>query len=78
MRIIGKDSYVPEYKTRTYRGFKVRKECGGWCTNIDGDNNIYKSYYSAYNAIDKYYGNRDGYSNLRQIKAGIKIIGQKE
>lgn len=49
MRIIGKDSYIPEYKTRTYRGIKVKRD-----------------------------GNRDGYSNLRQIKAGIKIIGQKE
>lgn len=78
MRIIGKDSYIPEYKMRTYRGIKVKRDGNGWCTSLDGDNNIYKSYYSAYNAIDKYYGNRDGYSNLRQIKAGIKIIGQKE
>ena len=78
MRIIGKDSCIPEYKTRTYRGIKVRRDGDGWCTNLDGDDNIYKSYYSAYNAIDKYYGNRDGYNNIAQIKAGIKIIRQKE
>lgn len=79
MRIIWKDSNKPkEYEPIKYRGCYVFGTPNGWEINIKGDDNIYRTNYSALNAIDLY---RDGVVGLRgsdkRKSYGIEIVGQK-
>ena len=79
MRIVWKDSKPKGYKPVKYRGHYAQGYNGGWIIDVPGDNNVYKSHYSALNAIDKALGGsgRKGNATEKRRAYGIQIIGKK-
>ena len=77
MRIVWKDSVNNEYKPCKYRGYRIEGSYSGWYTDMPGDDNLYKTAYSAMNAIDEQLGGngRQGYAKRRE--RGVEIIGKK-
>lgn len=80
MRVIWKDSMVVERKPLKYRSHYVEGYKGGWIIDIPNDNNIYKTHYSALNAIDKALGGAGirGKGTEKRQAYGIEIIGHKD
>ena len=79
MRIVWKDSNVPEeYKPLRYRKFMIWGTPAGWEVTVPGDRNIYRTHYSAQNAIDQYYGDLGQHGNAKRRKYGIEIIGKRD
>lgn len=75
MRIVWKDSNKPkEYKPIRYRGFIIWGTPKGWEVAIPGDNNIYKSHYSAQNAIDQHFGDFGTRGTEKRRSYGIQIV----
>lgn len=78
LRIVWKDSRVrTEKKTLRYRKHLVSGYGHGWVTDIPGDDNIYKSHYCAFNAINKALGKRDREPCEKRKMCGIVVIGNK-
>lgn len=78
MRVIWKDSGKPkEYKPIRYRGFMIWGTPKGWEITVPGDNNIYKTHYSALNAIDQHFGDFGQHGTEKRKGYGIQIIGPK-
>ena len=78
MRIVWRDSNIPdEYKPIRYRKFMIWGTPKGWEVTVPGDQNIYRTHYSAQNAIDKYYGDLGQHGNEKRKKYGIEIIGKR-
>jgi len=81
MRVVWRDSLVPKvYKPIKYRGHMVQGSPRGWTTTIPGDNNLYKSHYSALNAIDAALGGtgRYGTAGSKRRACGIQIVGKRD
>lgn len=77
MRIVWKDSSKPkEYKPIRYRGFMIWGTPRGWEITVPGDKNIYKTHYSAQNAIDNYFGDFGTRGTEKRISYGIQIVGK--
>lgn len=77
MRVIWKDSVIKTYNPVKYCGYVV---CGselGWTTNVEGDDNIYKTHYDAKNAIDKHLGGTGQKGCTKRKGYGITIVGKK-
>lgn len=77
MRIVWKDSKPKTFKPVKYRGYVIQGSPKGWETNIEGDNNLYKSHYCALNAIDKHLGGYGQKGSGKRKSYGIEIIGTK-
>ena len=77
MRIVWKDSTNNEYKPLKYRGYKIEGSYSGWYTNIQEDDNLYKTAYCAMNAIDEFLGGNGRLGYAKRRERGIKIIGKK-
>ena len=79
MRLVWKDSNVPEeYKPMRYRKFMIWGTPAGWEITVPGDHNIYRTHYSAQNAIDQYYGDLGQHGTEKRRKYGIEIIGKRD
>lgn len=80
MRVIWKDSMVVARKPLKYRNHHVESHKGGWITDVPNDNNIYKTHYSALNAIDEALGGTGirGKGTKKRQTYGIEIIGHKD
>lgn len=76
MRVVWKDSKPKEYKMITYRKFTILGTPEGWEITVPGDNYIYRTHYSAQNAIDKHYGDFGQRGTEKRKKYGIEIIGE--
>lgn len=79
MRIVWKDS-APKTQpglTLRYRGHIVTGYHSGWITDLPGDDNIYKSHYCAFNAIDTYFGDAGKRGTEKRKACGIEIVGKK-
>ena len=78
MRVVWKDT-SSEKKTKMYRGYKVYGANVGWCIEYPGDNNIYKSWTDAFNAIDNHLGGRGRKGVCRSHKnrqtGEVRILG---
>lgn len=77
MRIVWKDSTPKLHKPVKYRGHVIRGYANGWETDIEGDDNIYRSHYSALNAIDAHLGEYGQKGSAKRKDYGIQIIGKK-
>ena len=79
MRVVWKDSATPGRQPRKYRGYLVTGCEGGWLSGMPGDNNIYKSFYGAENAIDEALGGtgRTKKGSAKRQAHGIQIVGTK-
>lgn len=79
MRVIWKDSSAPIRKPLKYRGHYTQGYNGGWITDIPNDNNVYRTHYSALNAIDAFLGGAGirGKGTKKRQAYGIQIIGKK-
>ncbi len=78
MRVIWKDSNKPkEYQPIRYRGFMIWGTPKGWEVTVPGDNNIYKTHYSAQNAIDQHFGDFGTRGTEKRKAYGIQIISTK-
>lgn len=78
MRIVWRDSNMPdEYKPIRYRKFMIWGTPAGWEVTVPGDQNLYRTHYSAQNAIDLYYGDLGQHGNEKRKKYGIEIIGKR-
>ena len=54
--------------------------CGtpnGWITDIPGDDNLYKTHYSAQNAVDAFYGELGVHGSEKRKRYGIQITGKR-
>lgn len=78
MRIVWKDSNAKDFKPKEYRGYIVTGYNGGWITNIDVDNNIYKTRDCALNAIDVHLGGSSHKGRAKRRENGIHVIGTKD
>lgn len=77
MRVIWRDSLQPkEYKPIKYRGFMIWGTPKGWEITVPGDNNIYKTHYSAQNAIDAHFGDFGKRGTEKRKACGIQIVEQ--
>lgn len=74
MRIIWKDTVKPK-TPRRYRGFTVYGIGNGWATTMPDDDNIYRSYTDANNAIDKTIGGHGKGGPVDRIGGRISIVG---
>ena len=74
MRVIWKDSKPKEYKPIIYRGFMIWGTPAGWEITVPGDNNIYKTHYSAQNAIDQHFGDFGKHGTEKRKSYGIQTI----
>ena len=77
MRIVWKDSKPRSYKPVKYRGQMIYGSPKGWETDIEGDDNLYKSHYCALNAIDKALGGYGQMGTAKRKAYGIVIVGKK-
>lgn len=77
MRVIWKDSKPKLHKPVKYRGHIIKGYANGWTTDIEGDDNIYRTHYCALNAIDKTLGGFGQKGSQKRQKYGIQIIGKK-
>lgn len=75
MRITWKDSNQERFKIYKYRKHTIQRHCGGWITNLEGDNNIYFSIDCAHNAIDKALGGKTRKDASARHAKGIQIVG---
>lgn len=78
MRIVWKDSKPKSYKPVKYRGQTIYGSPQGWYTDIEGDDNLYKTHYCALNAIDKALGGYGRKGSTKRKNYGIEIIGKKD
>lgn len=78
MRIVWSDSKPRTYKPVKYRNHVIYGSPKGWTTNIEGDDNIYATHYSALNAIDKHLGGYGQKGSTKRKNYGIDIIGKKD
>lgn len=78
MRIVWKDTKPEEYKPLRYRKFMIWGTPAGWEVTVPGDQNLYRTHYSAQNAIDQYYGDLGKHGDAKRKKYGIQIIGKKD
>lgn len=80
IRVVWKDSSCTDpTKVSKYRGIHYRyTSAGGWVIDYANDRNIYRTHYSAQNAIDKHLGghSRKGKPTEKRLSYGIQIIGQ--
>ena len=78
MRIVWKDSNQPkEYKPVKYRNHMLCGTPNGWITDIPGDDNLYKTHYSAQNAVDAFYGELGVHGSEKRKRYGIQITGKR-
>ena len=76
IRVVWKETNAKGYKPVKYRKHEVKgHEGGGWVTDIEGDNNIYKNHYCALNAIDAHLGDYGQKGDSKRKNYGIQIIG---
>lgn len=75
MRVVWKDSRT--YKTYHYRDHIIKRDCGGWVTDVPGDDNVYLTAEIAHNAVDKMLGGKTRKPSPGRQALGIKIIGKK-
>lgn len=79
MRVVWRDSTKPkEYKPIKYRNFMIYGTPEGWEISVPGDYNIYRTHYSASNAIDQHYGDYGQHGTEKRKRYGIEIVGQKK
>lgn len=79
MRVVWKDSNTKkEYKPIRYRKNYIFGSPDGWEVAMPGDYNIYKTHYSAMNAIDLALGDTKFRGTKKKINYGIEIIGTKD
>ena len=78
MRIVWKDTTI-ERADFKYRGYWVEGYGQGWCINLPGDNNIYRTNRCAKNAIDEILGldGRKHHKLPKRLEYGYDIIGTK-
>lgn len=50
----------------------------GWYTDIEGDDNLYKTHYCALNAVDKALGGYGQKGCQKRQNYGITIVGTKD
>ena len=76
MRVVWKDSgcRIVRKQPRVYRGVEVRGADRGWTIALDGDNNIYRTYPCAQNAIDKVMGGHGSTGTAVLRKKDIQIL----
>lgn len=78
MRVVWRDSNKPkEYKPLKYRNHILSGTPNGWITDLPGDNNLYKTHYSAQNAVDAAYGELGQHGTDKRKRYGIQIIGKQ-
>lgn len=78
MRVVWKDTKIQKtFNTLKYRKYFVYGSSVGWTTDLPGDNNIYKSHYCAFNAIDAYFGDAEKRGTEKRRACGIEIVGKK-
>ena len=78
IRVVWKDAPAFKKVASNYRRHTVQGYGKGWITNIEGDDNIYKTRFCAMNAIDKALGSEGRMGTPENRKAhGIRIIGKK-
>ena len=65
------------YNTMKYRKHFVYGTNKGWTTDLPGDNNLYKSHYCAFNAIDAYFGDTGKRGTEKRKACGTEIVGKK-
>lgn len=78
MRVVWRDSNAKGYKPVTYRKHTVYGSPKGWTTDIPGDDNLYRTHYSALNAVDAYLGSHGQKGSAKRQSYGIDIIGKKD
>lgn len=77
MRIVWKDSKPRTFKPIKYRKYMVQGSLKGWTTNLPNDDNVYRTHYSALNAIDEALGGSGQMGSAKRKSYGIQIIGKK-
>ena len=78
MRVIWKDSNARTYKPVKYRNHMIYGSPKGWTTNLQDDQNVYKSHYCALNAIDKALGGYGQKGSQKRQSYGIEVVGKKD
>jgi hypothetical protein len=79
IKVVWKDSVTYSRRPYRYRMHTIQGTKNGWVTDMEGDNNIYKTHLSAMNYIDKVLGEtKKSLSALARKEHGITIIGQKD
>ena len=78
IKVVWKDTQIYGSSEYLYRRHAIKGLWRGWITDLEGDDNVYRTRLSAMNAIDKALGGtgRMGTPENR-IKEGIQIIGKK-
>ena len=78
IKVVWKDTQIYGRSEYLYRRHEIKGLGHGWITNLEGDDNIYKTRLSAMNAIDQALGGtgRLGMPENRK-KEGIRIVGKK-
>lgn len=80
MRVVWKDSgtRIVRKQPRIYRGIEVKGVQRGWTVGLDGDDNIYRTYPCAQNAIDKVLGGHGstGTAVLRRQDIQVLVDGR--
>ena len=76
MRVVWKDSgnRIVRKQPRIYRGIEVKGAERGWTIGLDGDDNIYRTFPCAQNAIDKVLGGHGSTGTATLRKQGIQIL----
>ena len=78
LKVVWKDSNSKTaYKPIRYRKHVISGLKGGWITDIEGDDNIYKTNYCAMNAIDQYLGDYGQKGCAKRKRYGIQVMGKK-
>lgn len=78
IKVVWKDTQIYNRVESAYRKHTVKGFEDGWITNIEGDDNVYRTRFSAMNAIDKALGGTGRMGTPEKRKAhGIQIIGKK-
>lgn len=79
MRVVWKDSRAEKtFNSLKYRKHFVYGSSQGWTTDLPGDENLYKSHYCAFNAIDAYFGDYGMRGTEKRKACGIEIVGKKK
>ena len=78
IKVVWKDTQIYGRSEYQYRRHTVKGLGYGWTTDLEGDDNVYKTRLSAMNAIDQALGGagRLGIPENRK-KEGIRIVGKK-
>lgn len=77
IKVVWRDTKVHEGKAYTHRKQTIKGYREGWITDLEGDDNIYKTCDSAKNAIDNVLGDKGKRRDAgKRAAEGIRIIGK--